>query len=523
ESVNRGYHAIGVNYPNSKAVGGYCGSKDTCYEQVRREIVYGNTNKYDNHFYNSGKVDVAPDNSIVGQLTQKLAELSSNPSWAQFLPGGRVDWTRVIVTGHSQGAGHAAILGIDQSLARVGLLAGPNDDIGNETPPSYTKAAVTTPEDLWYGLAHDKDKSKGKQLKAWDNLFGFGSNTVTGAVPTGAHRLITTLSAPDDRYHESVVVDQYLNLTDNMPTLIPSWDSLLGTVGSGPTTVATPTISPNGGTFTTSQSVTLATTPADATIRYTINNTDPTETSTIYGAALTITDTTTVKAKAFKAGLTASGIATATFTKSSGPGTGPQFQSSATATGIAVNSVSLGRPPGTATGDFLLAAIRQKKSPGIVTAPAGWTLVREDGIGAKSSLFWRIAGSEPGPYVFAITASPDVEAHILRFSGVDNATPIAADGVGTNSTSTELGTTVDGPSLTAPAGSLYVAIWSAKSPGLTVGPAPGTTEHTESSSSTTLATASEARSGDGATGVRTATLSSSSERRIGQAVVLRSG
>jgi hypothetical protein len=251
QSVSQGYHAIGVNYPNSRSVGGYCGTNDACFGQVRREIVYGNTDKYDSHFFDSSKVDVSPDNSIVGQLTQKLQAMPSNSSWAQYLSNGRVNWTKVVISGHSQGAGHAGILGIDQNVARVDLLAGPNDDIGNEKPPSWTKAAPTTPEARWFGLAHDKDKSRNKQLNSWNELFGFTDSTATGETPTGRHRLITTLAAPDDRYHESVVVDQYLNLQNSVPRLIPTWDSLLnGNLGSTTGSVAFPTINPYGGNFT---------------------------------------------------------------------------------------------------------------------------------------------------------------------------------------------------------------------------------------------------------------------------------
>ena len=80
-------------------------------------------------------------------------------------------------------------------------------------------------------------------------------------------------------------------------------------------TAATPTITPNGGTFETSVEVTLACATEDAAIYYTLDGTDPTAESTLYAEAFTLAETTTVKAIAVKEGLANSAVAEATFTK----------------------------------------------------------------------------------------------------------------------------------------------------------------------------------------------------------------
>lgn len=83
-------------------------------------------------------------------------------------------------------------------------------------------------------------------------------------------------------------------------------------------TVATPTFSPAGGTYTSTQNVALSCTTTGATIRYTTNSSEPTSSSTVYSSPINVSSTTTIKAKAFKDGWTPSSTASATYTISGG-------------------------------------------------------------------------------------------------------------------------------------------------------------------------------------------------------------
>lgn len=91
---------------------------------------------------------------------------------------------------------------------------------------------------------------------------------------------------------------------------------------------AAPVISPNGGTFTGSQTVTITCAAPDAVIYYTTDGTTPTVDSTKYAGGFTLTASAAVKAFAVSADAAASDIVTAVFTKKSGTSGGSSGGSS---------------------------------------------------------------------------------------------------------------------------------------------------------------------------------------------------
>jgi Chitobiase/beta-hexosaminidase C-terminal domain len=86
------------------------------------------------------------------------------------------------------------------------------------------------------------------------------------------------------------------------------------THGSGTTTVATPTFSPGGGSYASAQTVTISTATSGATIRYTINGSTPTASSTLYSGPISVPSTRTIKAIGLKSGSTNSAVASASYT-----------------------------------------------------------------------------------------------------------------------------------------------------------------------------------------------------------------
>ena len=88
-------------------------------------------------------------------------------------------------------------------------------------------------------------------------------------------------------------------------------------------TVATPTVTPSSGTLTAAPLVAMACATSGATIRYTLDGTDPTERSSRFVYPILVTVSSTVKARAFKAGFAASAVASANYVLDAAGQTGP--------------------------------------------------------------------------------------------------------------------------------------------------------------------------------------------------------
>ncbi|MCW4055279.1 MAG: chitobiase/beta-hexosaminidase C-terminal domain-containing protein [Candidatus Bathyarchaeota archaeon] len=91
--------------------------------------------------------------------------------------------------------------------------------------------------------------------------------------------------------------------------------STLTFILNAPGEVAAPTFAPAAGTYSSSQSVTISCSTSGATIRYTLDGSEPTSSSATCADPIAVeTGTVTIKAKAFKSGMTDSATATATYT-----------------------------------------------------------------------------------------------------------------------------------------------------------------------------------------------------------------
>ncbi len=73
-------------------------------------------------------------------------------------PDNQLRWDRIVVGGHSQGAGHAAFLAKEHNLAGIIIFAGPGDFVTGRGPaPWLYEENVTPSERMYAGSAQESN------------------------------------------------------------------------------------------------------------------------------------------------------------------------------------------------------------------------------------------------------------------------------------------------------------------------------------------------------------------------------
>jgi acetyl esterase/lipase len=130
----------------------------------------------------------------------------------------RLDHKKLILTGHSQGGGHAAFWAMRASVERVVMLSSP-DDTGLFGTASWIRRTSATPLDRYWGIRHESEGSLGQHVpQVWSELggagVGAGDNTSEADVgdgsgtPNGSHRLVLTIDQGSaSANHNSTAMD----------------------------------------------------------------------------------------------------------------------------------------------------------------------------------------------------------------------------------------------------------------------------------------------------------------------------
>ena len=236
-AANLGFHVIGLMYPNSPSIGSLCdaNSDTTCFDNTRREIIDG--------IDRSTLVTVDTTNCIINRLEKILRYLKQHypgENWAQYLDvNNNILWDKIVISGHSQGGGHAGIIAKYYHVNRVVYFASPKDfNRYYNRQAAWYGSNNATPSSVYYGFSHSSDSTGNTPIEqiACYNLFGMGVygpvvNVDTSASPYNNSHILTSSLATTNA-HGCVVVDNAVGLNNGVPVYKPVWIYMLTDVVS---------------------------------------------------------------------------------------------------------------------------------------------------------------------------------------------------------------------------------------------------------------------------------------------------
>jgi predicted esterase len=224
-AASAGYRAIGLEYDDTPAVNLVCqrDSDPKCAQLVREKRIYGKDV--------TRLIDDLPAESIVNRLTkllQYLAAAHPHDGWDGYLNGSALNWSRIAVSGHSQGAGMAAFIAKDHRVYRVILFSSPVDFHAPGTQlDAWLSQPSATPLDRWYGVYHAREPLAQLVQRAYLAL-GIPPSHVRALTLEPNHNAIAVIYAGLS-YHASVVTDTTTPIASNgEPAYLPDWLFMLG-------------------------------------------------------------------------------------------------------------------------------------------------------------------------------------------------------------------------------------------------------------------------------------------------------
>jgi hypothetical protein len=210
-----GYHVVSLMYPNAVAAQTACrwSSDPDAHSKFRLAIIRGG---------NFGLLQVTRIDSIEGRLAALLRYLIAHQpkqGWKQFYNQAKgIEWSKVCVSGASQGGGHAYLIAKHHSVSRVLMLASPKDySFYFERPPKDFDSNTQTPIGRMFAFNHVRDNGNGcthaqqRETLQQMGLTRLGIAEIEKAAPdfNDAHVLYTDVSLPTRAYHGAVLKRQF--------------------------------------------------------------------------------------------------------------------------------------------------------------------------------------------------------------------------------------------------------------------------------------------------------------------------
>lgn len=154
----QGYRVIGLQYDDEPSVVQVCPRQldPDCSERFRKERVFGGDEA-------DPPVKNPAAETIVRRLVMLLRYLDrQHPSdhWAGYLDGDEPVWSKIVISGLSQGAGMAAYIAKQRAVERVVLFSSPWDFYGaNRTLAPWLAKPSATPPARWFAEFHRRENT----------------------------------------------------------------------------------------------------------------------------------------------------------------------------------------------------------------------------------------------------------------------------------------------------------------------------------------------------------------------------
>ncbi len=240
DAASLGFHALGLMYPNTNAINILCAQNapldPNAAGNARLDVIKG-TNIV-------SWLSVDSTNCIQNRLLKALQYLNTTyptQGWGQYYSGSTVLWSKLIVSGHSQGGGMAAMLAKTNVTDRCIVFSDMDWWAVGNKPYKWMFTTPQTPVNNWYLFAHERDEllnfTNMQTCAAALDVSRYGAyvqvETSTSASYGGRHFLATNLDPSSTNqpnpFHRCTVVDSATPMQADgvTPVFKPVWDYML--------------------------------------------------------------------------------------------------------------------------------------------------------------------------------------------------------------------------------------------------------------------------------------------------------
>jgi pimeloyl-ACP methyl ester carboxylesterase len=216
-AASQGYHVIRLLYPDDVSASVSRRDKDPkAFEEFRLCLIQGGTSPH---------ITVSRADSIENRLIKLLVHLKKvrgREGWGEYLDeAGGLNWEKLVLSGQSQGGGHAVLMAMKHKVARVIATGAPKDwSLVTNAPAAWLTNESATPRSRIFAFNHEQDFQACTPEQQWQILKTLGLDqfgpvtSVDAQKPPYNHSRSLSTNYPGGTLeskpaHGSVIANQY--------------------------------------------------------------------------------------------------------------------------------------------------------------------------------------------------------------------------------------------------------------------------------------------------------------------------